>query len=77
MRDEIIEILESIKSGIDFDKATNIISSGVLTSLNIMSLVRKLNNEFDVEIGADSLLPENFETVDEIEKLIQKLQIEE
>ena len=77
MRDEIIEILGDIKSGIDFDKATNIISSGVLTSLNIMSLVRKLNNEFDVEIGADNLLPENFETVDAIEKLIIKLQDEE
>ena len=76
MRDEIIEILEDIKSGVDFDNATDIISSGVLTSLNIMSLVRELNNEFDVEIGADSLLPENFESVDAIEKLIKKLQDE-
>lgn len=76
MRDEIIEILEDIKSGVDFDNATDIISSGILTSLNIITLVRELNDEFDVQIGADKLLPENFESVDAIEKLIVEMQDE-
>ena len=60
MREEIIEILEDIKSGVDFGSATDIISSGILTSLNIFTLVRELNDAFDVQIGADKLLPENF-----------------
>lgn len=76
MRDEIIEILEDIKSGVDFDSATDIISSGILTSLNIFTLVRELNDEFDIQIGADKLLPENFESVDAIEKLIIEMQDE-
>ena len=76
MRDEIIEILEDIKSGVDFGNATDIISSGILTSLNIITLVRELNDEFDVQIGADKLLPENFESVDAIEKLIVEMQDE-
>lgn len=76
MRDEIIEILEDIKSGVDFDSTTNIISGGILTSLNIFSLVRELNDAFDVQIGADKLLPENFESVDAIENLIKELQDE-
>ena len=76
MRDEIIEILEDIKPGVDFDSATDIISSGILTSLNIITLVRELNDEFDVQIGADKLLPENFESVDAIEKLIIEMQDE-
>lgn len=76
MRDEIIEILEDIKSGVDFDSATDIISSGILTSLNIFTLVRELNDEFDIQIGADKLLPENFESVDAIEKLIIAMQDE-
>ncbi len=77
MRDEIIEILEGIKSGVDFDSITDIISSNVLTSLNIFTLVNELNDEFDVEIGADKLIPENFESVDAIERLITELQDEE
>ena len=76
MRDEIIEILEDIKSGVDFDRATDIISSGILTSLNIFTLVKELNNEFDIQIGANKLLPENFESVDAIEKLIIEMQDE-
>lgn len=77
MREEIIEILEDIKSGVDFDSATDIISSGILTSLNIFSLVKELNDEFDIEIGADKLLPENFESVDAIEKLVIEMQDED
>lgn len=76
MRDEIIEILGDIKSGVDFGSVTDIISSGILTSLNIFTLVRELNDAFDVQIGADKLLPENFESVDAIEKLIVELQDE-
>ena len=76
MREEIIEILEDIKSGVDFDSATDIISSGILTSLNIFTLVKELNNEFDIQIGANKLLPENFESVDAIEKLIIEMQDE-
>lgn len=77
MRETIIEILEGIKSGVDFDSVTDIISSGVLTSLNIFTLVNELNDEFDVEIGADKLIPENFESVSAIERLITELQEED
>lgn len=76
MKDEIIEILEDIKPGVDFENMKDIISGGVLTSLNIFTLVRELNDAFDIQIGADKLLPENFESVDAIEKLIVELQDE-
>lgn len=76
MKDDIISILKRIKPDVDFENTTSIISSGVLTSLNIISLVRELNEEFDVQIGADKLLPENFETVGAIENLIKELQDE-
>lgn len=73
MRDEIIEILEDIKSGVDYESGVNLIKDGILTSLKIFSLVSALEDAFDIEIGADLLLPENFETVDAIEALVSKL----
>ena len=56
------------------DKKITKYSRGILTSLNGFTLVRELNDEFDVQIGADKLLPENFESVDAIEKLIIEIQ---
>ncbi len=73
MRNEIICILREIKPGVDYDSAINLIKDGILTSLKIFSLVSALENEFDIEIGADLLLPENFETVDAIESLVESL----
>ena len=73
MRDEIIELLEDIKSGVDYESGINLIKDGILTSLKIFSLVSALENEFDIEIGPDKLLPENFETVDSIEQLVASL----
>ncbi len=73
MRDEIIEILEDIKSGVDYESAVNLIKDGILTSLKIFSLVSALEDEFDIEIGADLLVPENFETVSAIEALVTRL----
>ena len=76
MRDTIIEILEEIKPGVDFENEAAIISSGILPSIKIVKLVNMLDDEFDISISADKLIPENFESVDAIERLITELQDE-
>lgn len=77
MRETIIEILEEIKAGVDYENESGIISRGILTSLNVFALINALSNEFDVQIGADKLLPENFDSVNAIENLIKLLQDED
>ena len=76
MRDEIIEILEELRPGVDFENETAIISGGILPSLKIIKLVSELNDAFDISISADLLIPENFESVDAIERLVLTLQDE-
>ena len=73
MRDTIIEILEDLKPGVDFENETAIISGGILPSIKIVKLVNDLNDEFDITISADKLIPENFESVDAIERLVKEL----
>ena len=43
----------------------------------MISLVADLNDEFDITITADQLVPENFNTVDAICAMIQKLMDED
>lgn len=74
--EELLEILQDIKPGVDFETEESLIGDEILDSFDIVNLVTKLNDEFDIEITPSDLIPENFETVDAIYNLIQKLQEE-
>lgn len=74
--EELLKILEKIKPGVDFENEESLIGDEILDSFDIVSLVTKLNDEFDIEITPSDLVPENFETAEAIYSLIQKLQEE-
>ena len=73
MRETILEILQEIRSDIDFETADALIDDGELTSLDVVAIVSELNDEFDVEISPDDLLPENFNSLDAICELVASL----
>lgn len=76
MREEIIEILEDIMMDgpDDIGECETLIDQGFLDSMDIVTLVMDLNNNFDVTITVNDLLPENFNSVTAIEELIKRLQ---
>ena len=74
MRKQIIEILSEICPGVDFETETALIDDGLIDSLDIVAVVTELMEAFDVELGVDDLTPENFNSVDAIEDLIERKQ---
>ncbi len=74
MREKILEILSGIRSDIDFENSTKLIDDGMLESLDIVSIVGEFNDEFDIEISVEDLLPENFNSVDAMVELITRAQ---
>ena len=76
MKETILEILKEIRSDIDFENATALIDDGQLESLDIVAIVGEFNEEFDVEISVEDLVPENFNTVEAMVELIKKAQEE-
>ena len=57
------------RSGIDVERES-LVESGIIDSLGIMKLVDFIEREFRVKIGDADLVPENFETLDDITKLL-------
>jgi D-alanine--poly(phosphoribitol) ligase subunit 2 len=76
MEKKILEILSEVKPGVDFEGRTDLIA-GVLASFDIISLVSELNDEFDVEISVVDLVPENFNSVEAMAKMIKRLEDED
>ena len=69
MREKIIEILNEICPGNDFE-----IDDGIIDSLDIVAVISELMEEFDVQLGVNDLTPENFNSVDAIVELIENAQ---
>ena len=70
---KINEILSEIIPGEDFENANNLVDGKILTSANIIRLVASLNEQFDIEITPLYLVPENFNSVESIFKLVTLL----
>lgn len=71
---KLINILEELKPGIDYKNTNNLIDGRYLDSLTILSLISEIEDEFDVVIPAVEIIPENFNSVNKIYNLIEKLQ---
>lgn len=74
MREQVLEVLKGIRKDVDFEKETALIDDSILDSFDIISIVADLNDVFDVDITADELEPENFNTLDAIVALVKSLQ---
>lgn len=47
------------------------VSEGILDSVEIMEIVAEIEDAFDITIGAQYIVPEYFESIDTLEKLVQ------
>lgn len=73
MKDQIIDILSEIVEDVDFDTCTTLIDDGVLSSLDIIQLIGALNDEFDISIPATEIIPANFNSVDAMTAMVERL----
>ncbi len=73
LMDRIIEILEEIKSGVDYANEKELVTGKILDSIEITSLISALEEEFDIEIGMDYMENSNFDSVEAIWNMVEEL----
>ena len=71
---ELLEILNDIQPGVDFENETHLIDNHLLDSLSIISLDAELEDTFDVTIPAVEIIPDNFNSAEAMMEMIQRLQ---
>ena len=74
--EKIMEILQSVRSDVDFEKETHLVDDGILDSFDLVSVVAELCDEYDITITAEDMEPENFNSVAAILALVERLQDE-
>ena len=73
MKDQIMDILSEIVDDDNLDSCTTLIDDGVLSSLDIIQLIGALNDEFDLSIPATEIIPANFNSVDAMAAMVERL----
>ncbi len=71
--EELIRILKELRPEIDFNEKRALIDDGILDSFDIVALVGEIGEAFDVQIGVEDLIPENFNTTEAIWNLVKRL----
>ena len=74
--EELMQILEELRPDVDFENETALITNGILDSFDIVALVGELNDEFDIEIKPNNLVPENFNSAKAMMALNEQLKEE-
>ena len=71
--EELLEILNDIQPGVDFENEKHLIDDHLLDSLSIISLVAELEDTFDVTIPAVEIIPDNFNSAEARLEMLQRL----
>lgn len=74
--DELLEILRDIDPDNDYENDKRLIDDGHLDSLSLLQLVTELEDNFEIQITPNELIPANFNSVEAIWAMVQRLQQE-
>lgn len=72
--DKLMRILSQLHCDVDFETEDALIDGGVLDSFDIVTLVAEIDDAYGVQIPAEALIPENFNSARAIFTLIRQLQ---
>ena len=72
----IIEILKGVHPEVDYEAETGLIDKRIFDSFDVVNIVGELMDEFDIEITAEHMVPENFNSAQAIYKLVKTLEEE-
>lgn len=69
----LLEILEDIHPDVDFETTTGLIDDGIIDSFDIIRIVADIDEEYDVAIPPEEIVPENFNSAKSLYELIERL----
>ncbi len=75
--EKLLDILQQIRSDIDFQNETTLVDDGVLDSFDIVSIVSELTMEYDIDISIDDMTAENFNSAEAMYEMILRIQDED
>lgn len=71
--DELLNLLKGIRPDVDFENEKELIDDGILDSMDVVSIISAIDDEFNVQIRITELDPDNFNSIENLWALIESL----
>ena len=71
-RERLIKALSAAVPGVDFEASENLVDDGTVDSFAVVSIIAALSMEYGINIPYDELESRNFNSVDEMLKLVER-----
>ena len=75
--EELLDILKDLHPDIDFETEEHLIDDGILDSMDIVSLISEISENFDVSVTAKDIIPDNFNSAQALFAMIERLEDED
>ena len=75
--DELLDILNDINPDVDYETEDRLIDGKIFDSFSIITLISAISDAFDLELGPEHLIPENFNSAQAMWEMIQRIQEDE
>ena len=72
----LLKILTNLHPEVDFDTSTDLVDGKIIDSFDIVSIISEINDEYDVVIPAEEIVPDNFNSAQALYELIVRLEDE-
>ena len=70
---KVKEILNSRHDDVDYDKETTLVDDGILDSLDIVTIIAELSDEFDIDIPPQEIIEANFNSAQGLANMVKRL----
>lgn len=70
--EKLLEILKRVKPEMDFLYSIDLVDEGVLDSIDIVSIISEIEEEYGIEVDPDEIDPDNFQSASAMLEMIQK-----
>ena len=75
--EELLEVLKRALPKVDWETDDLLVDDGIIDSMDVVSVISEITDEYDIEIPSEEMEPENFNSVEAIYEMIQRLKEEE
>ncbi len=72
--EELLKVLKEIRDEVDWENEKQLISDGLLDSIDLVAIISQLESVFEIEIGMEYMDEENFESVETMWNMINEIQ---
>lgn len=74
MYNKVLALLQEEYPEVDFTSSDELVDEGILDSLTLTGIIAALSMEFDIEIPYDEIIEENFNSVEAMAEMVERLQ---